>query len=120
MNLLEKHFMRAINMRMVEKNPMSITTWQPEYESWHGFYCIDVEPDSYTTYRVFGRVPEKDDIVIHSKDNLLVISKSDGDFHRSSKWENEDKPRITVAFDIIPSHKLVEGNHVSLNHWIPI
>jgi hypothetical protein len=94
--------------------------WDPKYESWHGFYCVDVEPDSYTTYRVIGRVPEKDDIIIASKNNLLVISKSDGDFHRSSEWKNPDKPRITIAFDIIPACKLLEGNHISKNHWVPI
>jgi hypothetical protein len=94
--------------------------WPPEFESWHGFYCVDVEPDSSTTYRVFGRVPEKEDIVIASSDNLLVLSRSDGDTHRSSDWHNEHKARITVAFDIIPMAKLYDRGLNEKNHWVPI
>jgi hypothetical protein len=94
--------------------------WPAEFESWHGFYCVDVEPNSSTTYRLFGKIPEKDDIVVTSQDNLLVISRSDGDYHRSSEWNNPDKPRITVAFDIIPMSKLYERRNYEKNHWIPI
>jgi hypothetical protein len=96
------------------------THWGAEFESWHGFYCVDVEPDSSTTYRLFGRRPELDDIVIPSKDNLLVISRSDGDTHRSSEWNYKDRPRITVAFDIVPVSKLYERRNYEKNHWIPI
>jgi hypothetical protein len=94
--------------------------WPPEFESWHGFYCVDVEPDSSTTYRLFGNRPEVDDIVVTSQDNLLVISRSDGDVHRSSEWNNPDKPRITVAFDIIPMGKLYDRRNYEPNHWVPI
>ena len=94
--------------------------WPPEFESWHGFYCVDVEPDSSTTYRLFGRIPEKDDIVVPSRDNLLVLSRSDGDNHRSSEWTHKDRPRITVAFDIIPISKLYDRRNYEKNHWIPI
>jgi hypothetical protein len=94
--------------------------WPPEFESWHGFYCVDVEPDSYTTYRVFGRIPEVEDIVIPSKDNLIVMSRSDGDVHRSSEWDRADKARITVAFDIVPMSKLYDRGWNDKNHWIPI
>jgi hypothetical protein len=94
--------------------------WPAEFESWHGFYCVDVEPKSSTTYRVFGRIPEQEDIVVPSQDNLLVISRSDGDQHRSSEWTNKDRPRITVAFDIVPMSRLYERRNYEKNHWIPI
>lgn len=95
------------------------THWREQYESWHGFYCVDVEPNSHTTYRIFDRTPGTDDIIIPSKNNLLVMSRSGKDLHRSSEWEME-KPRITVAFDIVPASKLYEGMFKDINHWIPI
>lgn len=91
--------------------------WPESYDGWHGFYCLDVEPDSNTQYKV----PNNTEITtIESKNNLLVISKSDGDLHRSSEWIHEDRPRITIAFDIIPSVNLFANNHTDLNHWIPV
>lgn len=91
--------------------------WLPEWNSWHGFYCLDVEPNSHTTYKIQGR-----EIVVNSENNLLVISKSGLDQHRSSVW-NEDYPRITIAFDIVPENKLntcfLSGRGAQ-NHWIPI
>jgi hypothetical protein len=94
--------------------------WPPEFESWHGFYCVDVEPDSSTTYRLFGERPEIDDIVVPSRNNMLVLSRSDGDVHRSSEWNHLDRPRITVAFDIIPMSKLYDRRNYEPNHWVPI
>lgn len=91
--------------------------WASEADSWHGFYCVDVEPDSYTDYKFKG----SDNISrIKSKDNLLVISRSGNDVHRSSEWK-EDRPRITIAFDIVPAEKLFDvGAYRNPNHWIPI
>ena len=87
-----------------------------DFDSWHGFYCLDVEPDSSTTYRVNDLQLE-----VKSEDNLLVLSRSGEDLHRSSEWHDDTRPRITIAFDIVPAVKLVEsGNHQNLNHWIPI
>jgi hypothetical protein len=91
--------------------------WTPEHKSWHGFYCVDVEPNSYTTYK-HHTLPNPINVI--SEDNLLVISRSDNDRHRSSEWNNENKPRITIAFDIVPSKILFETNQISMNHWIPI
>lgn len=89
--------------------------WPPEHQTWHGFYCVDTEPDSKTTYRVNGQ-----EIEIPSRDNLLVISPSEGDEHRSSEW-NLDRPRITIAFDIVPADVLFKLPHCfDLNHWVPI
>jgi hypothetical protein len=95
--------------------------WQSEYCSWHGFYCVNVEPNSETIYRIEGRKVPDDDIHIESKNNLLVISPSGRDLHRSSEWHS-DEPRITVAFDIVPTEILFSNQfHITnKNHWIPI
>jgi hypothetical protein len=37
--------------------------------------------------------------------------------HRVTPWENEEKPRITIAFDIALRNGISPGNY---NHWIPI
>jgi len=91
--------------------------WPTEAHSWHGFYCVDVEPDSYTDYKF----KDTDSVTrVKSQDNLLVISRSGNDVHRSSEW-TEDKPRITIAFDIVPAEKLFDaGAYRNPNHWIPI
>ena len=26
--------------------------WPAKWESWHGFYCVEVEPDSFTSYKI--------------------------------------------------------------------
>lgn len=87
----------------------------PEAYSWHGFFCVDTEPDSFTSYKIphINRVVD-----IASEDNLLVLSRSAGDEHRSSEWPFEDRPRITIAFDILPQQKVWWNQW--LNHWIPI
>ena len=85
----------------------------PELNSWHGFFCVDVEP-SKTTYRIPNVV---NDVDIIGKDNLLVLSKSDGDKHRTWGWDFE-RPRITIAFDIVPASFINPIN--SLNHWVPV
>lgn len=88
--------------------------WLPEFNTWHGFYCVDCEP-SKTTYKI-PNVSDPLDIV--SENNLLVMSQSAGDLHRTWPWENEDKDRITIAFDIVPAKQV--DNEVWVNHWIPI
>jgi len=91
--------------------------WLPENHAWHGFFCVDVEPNSYTSYQI----PGVDNVDIPSKNNLLVLSKSNGDLHKSSEWLDTTRPRITIAFDIIPAYKLCESRHNEmLNHWVPI
>ena len=87
-------------------------------ESWHGYYCVDVEP-SKTSYKL-----EKNGKIVHvqNEDNLLVLSKSLDDQHRTWAWEY-DHPRITIAFDILPASNILnfEGeNKMGKNHWIPI
>jgi len=66
---------------------------------YHGFYCANVEP-STTTYRVGSKQPESEWIVHQDYNDMLIYSAS-GYEHASSPWM-EEKPRVTVAFDIFP------------------
>ena len=86
--------------------------YPPNCNSWNGFFCVDCEP-SKTTYQL-PNISEPVDIV--SENNLLVLSKSNGDRHRTWPWEHADRNRITIAFDIVPAKHTGEF----LNHWIPI
>jgi hypothetical protein len=91
--------------------------WLPEKRTWHGFVCVDCEP-SKTTYRLPKGSDGKNQIVdVPSINNTLVISKSNGDLHRTWPWPYSDRPRLTIAFDIIPRENVqIEW----LNHWVPI
>ena len=86
--------------------------YPPKCNSWHGFFCVDCEP-SKTTYQLPDMANTID---ITSENNLLVLSKSNGDRHRTWPWEYAGRDRITVAFDIVPANHTGEF----LNHWIPI
>jgi len=91
--------------------------WEPHKHTWHGFFCVDCEP-SKTTYRIPGVFEEVD---ITSEDNLLVMSKSNGDTHRTWPWEDATRDRITIAFDIVPRQFVHSpGLAMPLNHWVPI
>jgi hypothetical protein len=110
-----------------------------ENEAWHGFVCVDTEPDSFTTYSWPNDSSRKGLLLdIPSKDGLIVMGLSNGDRHKSSKWVVEGRPRITIAFDIVPAIALSEHtilnypeprylnaiknstNSQFVNHWIPI
>ena len=94
----------------------NFVNWHDHYPSnlnaWHGFYCVDCEP-SKTSYRLPNI---KDTIDINSENDLLVISKSDGDCHRTWPWQFPDRDRITIAFDIVPREYQADIPGV----WIPI
>ena len=105
-----------------------------DFGGWHGFFCLDVEPNSHTLYKWEDDPNRKDlEIKIESKNNLIVMGLSNGDKHRSSVW-NRKKPRVTIAFDILPASVLYEssksthGSYLNamksetdfVNHWIPI
>jgi len=66
---------------------------------YHGFYCANVQP-SETWYRIGPDQPEED-IVKHTDYNDMIIYSPSSFEHTSTPWL-EDKPRITVAFDILP------------------
>lgn len=89
--------------------------WHKHFEvednAWHGFFCVDAE-DSKTSYKL----PNGEQVDVPSKNGKLVISKSAGDLHRTYPWPHEDRERLTVAFDIVPWHKVGWG----INHWVPL
>jgi len=90
--------------------------WPSPFNAWHGFFCVSVEPNSSTLYRW----KDSESIIeIPSENGLMVMGISDGDKHRSTEW-NQQTPRITVAFDIVP----VDNSNIKpeqyINHWIPI
>jgi hypothetical protein len=101
--------------------------WNPRYKTYHGFYCVNTEGEhpSHTDYKI----PNVSDIItIPSHDGLCVIGKSEGDGHRSSKWLNDGKFRVTIAFDLIPVEVLksdekflyLEVNPTLIHNFIPM
>lgn len=88
--------------------------WPPEARSFHGFYCVDVEGSS-TEYRF----PDRNSAVeVVGKDNTIVLGPADGDVHRTTPRQGE-RPRITIAFDIVPQ-RFLEGLKAASKHWLPI
>lgn len=100
--------------------------------AWHGFFCVNAE-NSKTSYQFKNST---DIIDVDSENNLIVLGKSNTDFHRTYPWHDEINPRITIAFDIVPEETILRLNGkkddtVKLkdmvneypyfkNHWIPI
>ena len=96
--------------------------------SWHGFYCVDTE-ESITSYN-FKNSNKYD---IQCKDNLMVMGLNNNQ-HRTYPWTNTDRPRITIAFDIITEKTFMTNqNKIQKtfselaidtpqlrNHWMPI
>lgn len=72
----------------------------------HGYYCVNAEP-SITYYKIDGVTLFEN----HNKNNRAIVSET-GHPHGRDDWF-ENKPRITIAYDIIPSRMLgnVEGQN---------
>jgi hypothetical protein len=95
---------------------------------WHGFFCLDAEPDSYTSYRWPNDDSRKGlTLDVESKNGLIVLGRSNLDLHKSSEWQHEDRARITIAFDILPVSYIkdvcsnaMKNDPYYINHWIPI
>jgi hypothetical protein len=90
---------------------------KPEHKAYHGYFSVNAEP-SVTSY-ILSDQTTKIDVI--NKNNQLVLSRSDGDIHGVSLW-NETKERLTIAFDIIPL-QLARGSFDAedrTNNWMPI
>lgn len=87
--------------------------WPDHTNAYHGFYCVDTNP-SMTSY-----VHEDHDIQfdIPSVDGNIVMSKSYRERHRTWPW-TEERPRITIAFDLVPRAHIKPFEWA--NHWIPV
>jgi hypothetical protein len=102
--------------------------WPSKYKAYHGFYCVNSKglTESYTDYEIPG---QSDTIRIMSEDGLVVLGKSDGDKHRSSNWDNFEKYRVTIAFDLVPVESIIANINdnepqsidftTRFNHYIP-
>ena len=86
---------------------------------WHGFVCVDTH-ESKTSYRFPKReIHTGESFDVESKDGHLVIGASDGDQHRTYPWPYKDRPRITIAFDIVPRN-VINPYDYAPNHWMPL
>lgn len=122
-DLLEgQYYIRCwVNIFKTYRNIDWHSHWAEEDKAYHGFYCVNTEGEygSYTDYRI----PNNPELRVVSEDGLVVIGKSDGDVHRSSVWQNTDKHRITIAFDIIPVSTLRprdDFNGLLMHNYIPL
>lgn len=107
-----------------------------DFNCWHGFLCVDTEPESFTSYKWPNHLDRNTIIDVPSKNGRIVMGRSNGDVHRSSEWPYEDRPRITIAFDIVPTrfvtgyclknysepryNNAMKHSNMFVNHWIPI
>ena len=89
---------------------------KPQDNGYHGYFSVNSEP-STTTYKL----PDNSIESVINSNNQLVISRSNGDIHKVSEWQ-QTNPRITLAFDILPyeivNHTFMHHNRT--NNWIPI
>lgn len=74
----------------------------------HGYYCVNAEP-SITYYKINREVLFEN----HNKNNRAIVSET-GHPHGRDDWY-EDKPRITIAYDIAP-----KKSHVVTDLWIDL
>jgi hypothetical protein len=68
----------------------------------HGYYCVNAEP-SITYYKIDGKHLYEN----HNENNRLIVSET-GHPHGRDDWY-EDKPRITIAYDISPLERDGKG-----------
>ena len=80
----------------------------------HGYYCVNAEP-STTYYKIGGKDGEL--FENHNKNDRLVLSET-GHTHGRDDWYQE-KPRITVAYDITPLEFLGDPSYINEIPWIP-
>jgi len=75
----------------------------------HGYYCIDAEP-SVTHYQLYKDQSKMFENV--NKNNRAIVSET-GHPHSRGDW-NLEKPRITIAYDILPFSPNRGDNFVKL------
>lgn len=68
----------------------------------HGYYCVNAEPSS-----TFYKINRLDDFENINKNNRLILSET-GHPHGRDDWY-EEKPRITIAYDIATEKSLRNG-----------
>lgn len=85
----------------------------------HGYFCVYAEP-SVTHYMINKETPFKN----INKNGRAILSET-GHPHSRGYWPNQNKRRITIAYDTLSKRNLDEwstkGNPGDLSqHWIPL
>lgn len=75
----------------------------------HGYYCIDAEP-SVTHYQIYKDPENMFENV--NKNNRVIVSET-GHPHSRGDWDFE-RPRVTIAYDILPFDPNRGDNFVKL------
>jgi hypothetical protein len=80
--------------------------------AFHGYYCVDAEPSS-----TFYKIDRNEDKIFENvnKNNRAIISET-GHPHGRDDWFQKN-PRITIAYDIVPSAMMSGGKP---GKWIPL
>lgn len=78
---------------------------------WHGYVCVNAEP-SKTLYRDQKGLVE----TIENKNGYITLSHA-GLYHRVTPWEDDNEPRITIAFDFIIRNQI---DPMNMSRWIPV
>ncbi len=81
---------------------------------YHGFYCANVQP-SQTWYREGPESTEESWVKHTDYDDMIIYSPSSFE-HASTPWL-EDKPRVTIAFDIIPESVYLSEHNIGNYQW---
>jgi hypothetical protein len=66
----------------------------------HGYYCVNAEPSM-----TFYKIDRKEEVFSNINKNNRAILSETGHPHGRDDWYN-DKPRITIAYDIAPGKAL--------------
>ena len=80
----------------------------------HGYYCVNAEP-SVTYYNI-----DKKDVIFENVNinNRAILSETSHP-HMKGKW-SEDKPRITIAYDIVTKREVDYFKSKGATNWIPL
>lgn len=79
--------------------------------SFHGYYCLSAEP-STTYYKIDGKRFDNE-----NKNNRAILSKN-GYHHAPGPWD-QDFPRVTIAYNIVPLNEL-NHNVQESGQFIPL
>jgi hypothetical protein len=82
----------------------------PEF---HGYYSVNAEPSS--TYYMINN---ENIFEVVNKNNVILFSET-GHPHGRGDWF-ENKPRITIAYDISPLQKIKNFSEKNKENWIPL
>lgn len=80
-------------------------------ERWHGYVSINAEPSKTLYKNNTGLIN-----TIVNKNGYITLSPA-GLIHRVTPWDNNEEPRITIAFDFILRNKI---DNLNFTRWIPV